>query len=88
MSRNLILVVALDFVGYSCYFDNKNFNLIYNLSVIRTGNSFVGLYKIELNLDSIKSINTMIRKEKIYRSEESFSMLWHMHLGHISRMRM
>ena len=87
MRRNFISVATLDFDRYSYSFGNRNFKLSYDSCVVGFGALSDGLYKIDLDPNFANSINTVIGK-KMDRVNENSSMMWHKHLGHISRERM
>ena len=89
--RNLISVPILDRLGYSLLFGTKNVNLYRDSLLIGTGVLCGNLHRLELSaLPSISAtlyINT-ISSTKHLRLNEKSSILWHKHLGHISRQRM
>ena len=70
MRRNLVSVTCLDQDGYFCYFGNKSFQLLHDSSVVGTGTLSGGLYKIDIDFDFEKTINTIVgnKKEKNYRN--------------------
>ena len=76
MRRNLLLVVALKLVGYSCHFGNGKFDLLYNSYVVGFDTLFDGLYQIIFYLSFINFISSIVRKkEKRKRVDESSLML-------------
>ena len=87
MKRNLILVITLDFDGYSYSFGNRKFKLFYNSCTVGSSALFDGLYKTDLNPSFANSFNTVIKIKRSKVNENSF-MLWQKGLRHISRERM
>ena len=56
----MVSITYLDQDGYSCYLGNKSFKLFHDSSVIGTGTLSDGLYKIDLDFDFEKLINTIV----------------------------
>ena len=84
MRGNLILVVALDHIRYSCYFGNGKFDLIYNYSIVGSSSLCDRLYRINLDLKFANFVIFIIRKKRC-KIDKRFSMLWHTCLRYISR---
>ena len=64
IKRNLILVITLDLVGYSCHFGNNKFDLLSNSQEVGFGTLSNGLYQISLDPDFANSIKIVIRKKR------------------------
>ena len=84
--RNLIFVSCLDKCGYCCSFRNGMVNLYLNSNVIGTGSLTNKLYKLNIKAsngnETLHSSNYGIKRKL---TNENSSMLWNMHLGHISK---
>jgi hypothetical protein len=83
-SRSLISVSRLVPFGYSFHFKDTSFELFYNSKCVGNGILSDGLYRINLQNESIYSsmhVQTGIKRCNI---NENSSMLWHRRLGHIS----
>ncbi|KAK2420702.1 putative mitochondrial protein [Trifolium repens] len=83
-SRSLISVSRLVPFGYSFHFKDTSFELFYNSKCVGNGILSDGLYRINLQNETIYSsmhVKTGIKRCNI---NENSSMLWHRRLGHIS----
>ncbi|KAD5317969.1 hypothetical protein E3N88_17915 [Mikania micrantha] len=83
----------LDIAGFYVSHGNVRLTISSNSQVFGTGLLDGGLYKLELDDDFSRSllsynINENSTKTKTKRDLETSSMLWHQHLGHISRYRL
>ncbi|KAL6313621.1 hypothetical protein AAG906_006990 [Vitis piasezkii] len=83
--RNLISLSVLDKAGYSFTFENKRVDVIYDSKVI--GNCVLsdGLYRLSLLSTCSYNIENNVAKRPL--TKERSSLLWHKHLGHISKER-
>jgi len=87
--RNLIYVSLLDKPSYSCSFGNGKFSLFQSSNVVGTRSLVDYLYKLDLHASHISEslyVNSSGLKHRLIN--ENSSMLWHKHLGHISRERL
>ncbi|KAL6322358.1 hypothetical protein AAG906_007911 [Vitis piasezkii] len=90
LRRNLISVSYLDRHGYSFHFGGGKVDIFCNSVLIGNGVLFGNLYSLSLHhglLCDSSSVNSVVGCKRA-RMNLSSSMLWHKHLGHISRQRL
>ncbi|KAJ9689270.1 hypothetical protein PVL29_014779 [Vitis rotundifolia] len=90
LRRNLVSVTTLDRQGYSFHFGGGKVDIFSNSVLIGNGVLFGNLYNLSLHHGSLcdsSSVNSVVRCKRA-RMNLSSSMLWHKHLGHISRQRL
>ena len=90
LRKNLIYVSILDRHGYSFHFGGGKVDIFSNSVLIGNGVLFDNLYSLSLHhgpLCDSSSVNSVVGC-KHARMNLSSSMLWHKHLGHISRQRL
>ncbi|RVW73223.1 Retrovirus-related Pol polyprotein from transposon TNT 1-94 [Vitis vinifera] len=90
LRRNLISVSSLDRHGYSFHFGDGKVDIFCNSVLIGNGVLFGNLYSLNLHhglLCDSSSVNSVVGCKRA-RMNLSSSMLWHKHLGHISRQRL
>ena len=84
--RNWISISCLDKLGFSFTFGDRKINPMLNFQIIGYGSLVDGLYKLSLDFNNISSSivveNFIAKRSKV---EEKSFMLWHTHLGHISK---
>ena len=87
LRRNLISVFVLDKFGYSCSFVNKQFSLSINSNVIGTGllNAYDNLYLLETVSSYNENMHFSSKGTKRKLEKENSASLWHIRLGHISK---
>ena len=87
LTQNLVSVSVSDKFGYSCSFGNNLFSLICDSNVVGTVVLIDSLYMLntQLSVNETLHINSIGTKRKL--TNEDSSMLWHRHLGHISKQR-
>lgn len=83
-SRNLVSVSRLVPFGYSFNFKDTLVELFYNSECVGNGILSDGLYRINLQIESIYSSMHVQTGTKRCNINENSSMLWHRRLGHIS----
>ncbi|KAL6345742.1 hypothetical protein AAG906_017486 [Vitis piasezkii] len=90
LRRNLIYVSVLDRHGYSFHFGDGKVDIFSNSVLIGNGVLFGNLYSLSLHHDPLcdsSSVNSIVGCKRA-RMNLSSSLLWHKHLGHISRQRL
>ena len=87
--RSLVYVSCLDKYGYSCSLGNGKVSLFQYSNMIGTCSLVDNLYKLDINVSHInESFHASNCGTKRKLTDENSSMLWHKHLGHISKQRM
>ncbi|KAL8159198.1 hypothetical protein V2J09_000735 [Rumex salicifolius] len=79
--RNLISTSSLDKGGYFCNFGNGKICISLDSNVIGIGIFLNGLYMLEV----VTSHNEILHTSTKCKLNENSALLWHKHLGHISK---
>ncbi|RDX99275.1 hypothetical protein CR513_17693, partial [Mucuna pruriens] len=79
-------VVSLDKFGFSCSFGNNKVSFYQNSNVVGSGSLIDNLYMLDVvsSYNEILQIGSRGTKRKLI---ENSVILWHKHLGHISKQR-
>ncbi|KAL6323342.1 hypothetical protein AAG906_029349 [Vitis piasezkii] len=72
-------------IGYSFTFENKRVDVIYDSKVIGNCVLSYGLYRLSFLSTCSYNVENNVAKKPL--TKERFSLLWHKHLGHISKER-
>ena len=83
--HNLVFVSSLDKSGYSCSFRNNKFSLYQNSKLASTGFLIDNLYMLDTNASFNETLNINKHGTMCKLIDENSAMLWHNHLGHISK---
>jgi hypothetical protein len=86
LKKNLISISRLDKSGHICEFGNSKCNIKFHNIRVGLGHLQGYLYLLSLDNDySVMNVYDATNNRK--RDDETFSKLWHYHLGHILRGR-